>query len=668
MANKGERGVTRRQVFRAGAIPGAAILVLLLAGRQLAKVAALFPDTLPDNPYFVPQHAFLLYVLTPLLLLAALVVLVAPGIFLVMAGGRTRDVAPLFLKGVLVAFVLNIVAFGLLKLLPGPPGAAVHTGLLFVLNIAAWGALWLRHGRGTETANPPAPGAAWRWAWAALIPVLAAVLLLPVLFWQDLNPDGLEALTGGRSLAWFVLPRFPDGETPGLNLGMITSSYPIHWFIALFGMDDASGRLPMLLYAPMIWMGLVALIEVRAPRRLTAAEDFALVAGLAVFIAAIGFNDTYHAYSTDIASPANIDLLAMAGMLAMLYFFWNREWGWFLFAAMFTHVTRPTGLMLLGLLGIAVFLLDRDSLVRRLGVIALAIGFMLFWTVAFEKGVPRIADIVIDSGAGEVAGRFRYLRFGHLQRLLWVIIPAGIVPVLALPMFRKQDAISRSLVLMTTLYFLFFFVIAFTALHHFAPAMLFPIVVFWRLALKSPATGRRAAVVTAAAAVALVLSLPRSMALDRTMRPIGQATVWNVGDYGGSYEAYRLAYDHKGLLLELFPPFWEVPDPAAEFIGSPWLQIRYSRHGPVGPETNYAVQPVADPAPAGFTRLAADSVAALYVRDLDRWRADRYQARDTEWQSPALRVRREVLFWMLGVEAGTYDIDVRRVLERVRGE
>lgn len=658
--------MTKRQKYRLGAIPAAAILVLLLAGRQLAKVAALFPDTLPDNPYFVPEHAFLLYVLTPVLLLAALVVLVAPGVFLVLAGGRTRDPAPLFLKGTLVAFVLNIVAFGVLKLLPGPPGAGVHTGLLFVMNIAAWAALAARDGdpAGNDAA---APSGARRWTWAALIPVLTAVLLLPVLFWQDLNPDGLEALTGGRSLAWFVLPRFPDGETPGLNLGMITSSYPIHWFIALFGMDDASGRLPLLLYTPMIWMGLVALIEVRAPRRLTAAEDFALAAGLAVFIAAICFNDTYHAYSTDIASPANIDLLAMAGMLAMLYFFWNREWGWFLCAAMFTHVTRPTGLMLLGLLGIAVFLLDRERLWSRLALIAGAIGLMLFWTVAFEKGVPRIADIVIDSGAGEVAGRFRYLRFGHLQRFLWVIVPAGIVPVLALPLFRKQDAISRSLVLMTTLYFLFFFVIAFTALHHFAPAMLFPIVVFWRLALKSPATGRRVLVVSAAAALALVLSLPRSMALDRTMRPIGQATVWNVGNYGGSYAEYRLAYDHKGLLLELFPPFWEVPDPAVEFIGSPWLQIRYSGHGAIGPETNYVAQPVADPAPAGFTQVAADSVAALYVRDLDRWRADRYQRRDTEWQSPALRVRREVLFWMLGVEAGTYDVDVRRVLERVRG-
>jgi hypothetical protein len=266
-----------------------------------------------------------------------------------------------------------------------------------------------------------------------------------------------------------------------------------------------------------------------------------------------------------------------------------------------------------------------------------------------------------------VAGRFRYLRFDDIQRVLWVVIPAGILPVLALPQLRRQDAIARVLAVMAVLYFALFYIIAFTALHHFAPVSLLLIVIFWRLALKSPATARRTGVTVAAAAVALWLSLPRSLALDRTMRPIGAATVWNEGDYNGSYDEYRLAYDHKGLLLELFKPFWEVADPAAEFVGSPWLQIRYSRHGAILPETNYVVQPLSDPAPAGFTRLAADSTAALWVRDLDRWRADRFRPRDTEWQSPALRVRRETLFWMLGVEAGTFDLDMRRLLARLRG-
>jgi len=386
-----------------------------------------------------------------------------------------------------------------------------------------------------------------------------------------------------------------------------------------------------------------------------------------VFIAALGFNDTYHAYSTDIASPANIDFLAMAGVLATLYFFWNDEPGWFLFSALFTHLTRPTGLMLLGLLFVGVFLLDRERLRPRLVLIGAAIAMMMVWTVGFEKLLPRLIDISIDSGAGQVAGRFRYLRFDHVVRVLWVVIPAGILPVLALPQVRRQDNVARVLSLMAVLYFCVFYVIAFTALHHFAPATLFLIVIFWRMALKSPAAARRTAVTVGAAMLALWLSLPRSMALDRTMRPIGAATVWNEGDYGGGYAEYRLAYDHKALLLELFKPFWEVADPAEEFIGSPWLQIRYARHGAILPETNYVVQPLVDPAPAGFTELAADSAAALYVRDMDRWRADRYRHRDTEWQSPVLRVRRETLFWMLGVDAGAYDIDVRRLLERLRG-
>jgi hypothetical protein len=220
---------------------------------------------------------------------------------------------------------------------------------------------------------------------------------------------------------------------------------------------------------------------------------------------------------------------------------------------------------------------------------------------------------------------------------------------------------------MTVLYFLFFYVIAFTALHHFAPAMLLPIVVFWRTALKWPATGRRVAVTVAAAGLALWLSLPQTMEPDRTMRPIGRATVWNVGSYAGDYDEYRLAFAHKDLLEALFRPLWEVADPASELIASPWLQIRYGGHGDIGPDANYVAQPVTAPAPAGFTRVAADSAAALWVRDLDRWDADRHRRRSTEWQSPLLRVERETLFSMIGVEAGAYDVDVGGVLERLRG-
>lgn len=658
----------RDRLLGLGAVPAVAIITLLLLSGRVTAVARLYADTLPANPWFVPQQAFLLYVLAPLGLLAALVVMLAPGVFLTLALGRTRSAAPLFLKGTLVAFVVNVGAFGLLKLVVPAPSAGLHAGLLCVMNLVAWGLLVARTGGGgPEQVGAALPNDGRRWIWAAFIAVATAVLLLPALFWQDLNPDGLEALTGGRSLEWFILPRFPDGETPGLNLGMITSSYPIHWFAVFFGLEDAVGRLPLLIYAPLIWMGLVALIEVRAPRRLTLGEEAALVAGLVVFIAALAFNDTYHAYSTDIASPANIDFLAMAGMLAMLFFFWNDEWGWFLCAAMFTHLTRPTGLLLVGMLGLSLIVMDREKLWPRLFLLGATVGFMLLWTVGFEKLVPRFTDLVIDSGAGAVAGRFRYLRFDHLQRLLWVVIPAGIVPVLALPLIRRHDAIARTLVAITALYFAHFYVLAFTALHHFAPAMLFPIVVFWRLALKTPATGRRVVVTMAAAALALWLSLPQSFDLDRTMRPIGDATVWNVGNYGGTYQEYREAFDHSPLLLNLFPPFWEVEDPGEEFIGSPWLQIRYSGHGAIGPETNYLAQSLVDPVPAGFTRIAEDSVAALYVKDFARWEADRFRSRNTEWQSPALRVRREVLFAMLGSRAGTYNLDLRQLLEQLRG-
>ena len=87
---------------------------------------------------------------------------------------------------------------------------------------------------------------------------------------------------------------------------------PIDWFIVLFGLSDASGRLPVLLYAPMIRAGLVALIEARAPRRLWPARS-SRCWRRCPFIAALGFNDTYHEEFDRHRLPANIDFLAMAG-------------------------------------------------------------------------------------------------------------------------------------------------------------------------------------------------------------------------------------------------------------------------------------------------------------------------------------------------------------------
>ncbi|MEP7348301.1 MAG: hypothetical protein ABI877_23750, partial [Gemmatimonadaceae bacterium] len=55
--------------------------------------------------------------------------------------------------------------------------------------------------------------------------IFVTAILLPRLVWQDLNPDGTELLTMGRSLASHAFARLPTGEIPGISLGMVTIAY-----------------------------------------------------------------------------------------------------------------------------------------------------------------------------------------------------------------------------------------------------------------------------------------------------------------------------------------------------------------------------------------------------------------------------------------------------------
>ena len=70
---------------------------------------------------------------------------------------------------------------------------------------------------------------------------------LPIIFWQDFNPDGLEALSMGRSLFEYLLPMLPTGDVAGFSVGMNSNAYPVNWFIAWIGPVEAAARLPALL-------------------------------------------------------------------------------------------------------------------------------------------------------------------------------------------------------------------------------------------------------------------------------------------------------------------------------------------------------------------------------------------------------------------------------------
>jgi hypothetical protein len=643
--------------------------VLHFLSPLVGRATQLYAHSLPAHPYFVPEHAVLLYLGVPAAVLTIVLVLAAPGVFLVLAFGRARRASVLVLESAVAAWAVHVFAFLLWQAVGGSHTAFRAPYLLPALG--AWIALFVRSRSGRASPFPVTESADRAvMFWTLAIPVLLTWFLLPVLLWQDFNPDGLEALTVGRSLNDWMIPRMPTGGATGLGLGMITIAYPIHWLIVFFGPIEAAARLPVALYAPVLFAGAVSVAELDAPRRLTMRELAAMVIALGAFIVALGYNDTYHVYSADIASPANIDIAAVALMLGMCYALFAGQRWWFVAYTVLTYFTRPTAVMLLGLLVIAVVFVerkDRALLRARLIDLGIALAACAVLLVAFERFFAMAAHVQFAEGTEHIGARLRYLRFDDVKRLLYVIVPSGILPALALVAYRRFDAVGRTLTLVTLGYFAFFFVLAFHVLHHFAPAMVLPLVIYWRWMLSERPRFLLVEATGALAVLAVILSLPRTLTLDRSSRQIGSALSFRVGNYDGPYADWRAAFRAKDMVDTLFPPYWKDPDPARERMGSPWVFVHYAARGEIAPSANYVIQAPSAPAPAGFTLVQATDSGATYVRDLGRWQHDRYGSFDTHFRSRIYDIPRESMLAIWGVPARRYTIDVRAVLDRLRG-
>ena len=147
--------------------------------------------------------------------------------------------------------------------------------------------------------------------------------------------------------------------------------------------------------------------------------------------------------------------------------------GWLLLFSIIACFDRPTALLLLALLFGGVTLLWREDRVRTLIILAIA-GISCFaLTLALEHLYVPLQKLELWNSGAELGWRLRYFTFTDVRRFLYLIVPCGLIPVVALFLLRGQDRYARSLTIVIFAYFGFFYVRAFMALHHFAPAMIF---------------------------------------------------------------------------------------------------------------------------------------------------------------------------------------------------
>jgi hypothetical protein len=491
----------------------------------------------------------------------------------------------------------------------------------------AWMLLAFRFARGATLPYPLSQRSdVRRLLWILVASFLSIIALVPKLFWENFNLDGIEAFEFGRSLATRLLPHWEiqDGVF-GFYHNFLLFAYPNHWFITLFGPVEAAARLPFLLYLIVLFAVVILLIEWMSARRLSGVEEAMVWLGLALYGLVQAYNTNYEPFFADIAEMAATDTLWVTCFLCACYALWTNRSGWFWIFAMMTYTASPGGLLLLAALAAVTFLCRSPERLQQLKTLARVIVVCLLIGLSYEILYnPLIADHVNNQFSTKNMLRRLYpptltefIRFNAL------LFPSGILPALSLLALRRRDHVCWVIGGVTVIYFAAIYSQAWTSLHQFTPVMILPLIVFWRTYLDaSPVTQKwLLPSVALTTIVSLYLSLPRHFQINLATREFGQATLYKVGEYERFYES---ALRGGASLASLLPVDYRMQYPEQPWGADPASWIYYAtREKPPGTMINYVVQPASESPPRGLTSVSTQDGVSVYVRDRELWRRHR---------------------------------------------
>ena len=645
---------------------GVATLSVLLGLDSFADAAALHAIAdRPTSPYLTTDAFWLLRCWIPLVSLAAFALVLSPGLLGVAALGTARTVTDWLGQGFALSLVLVSVSAALADAAMGEGVRGVgFAGVCLALSVLGVVATALR---------PDASAATWRMAverrevlaTSAVIVLGGLALLAPKIHWETFNGDGAHTFLAAKLLLFQPLPFWPDqagaiSGFPGLNTHLCL--YPASWFIRLFGEYEAAVRLPMFLAMPWLFAGLVSAIEVVHDRILRGRDLWGLWLGVVAFTLTLAFNATYDPYSSDIALPAAQDILLMALWLFTVVLFLERRLGWMAFYAALTFSIAANGLLMLAFWIVAAVLCIRPVPVRAVaGLVAAIVGVGVataFAPAVLEAfGQPAPGS---EHGLSALLRRFAFIQLTDLRRFLFVVVPCGILPAIALVAWRRQDGVARAFGLFTLGYFAFFYFQAYVSLHYFVPVMVTPLVVFWRTELWTGFERWRGAAVAAAGLLACWLALPQHGAVTTAARQIGAA----LEDRLPGYEMLDPAAIRRADLLHaLLPSDWRPEVPHESYGGSPLAWYYYSRRADVSRTADAAYVIDAPGLSEGGRVLRADPAAALYLADPARLESHRALRPGTPAGGTLYDIPRSMLFLGMPADDGPRVWSVIDVLE-----
>ena len=600
-----------------------------LAPEVGASMHALIGDMLPAGPYFSSLRPGLLYFVMPISVTSASILLMAPGLFIALARGRTRSWAEWLLEGFAWSLLLVSATAGAVQAVLGAPLSG-RSFFGVVLTLAAAAALLLER-RSARAESIPSPFAGASTAFALIsvlvIPTLLAVALTPKIFWEAFNGDGAHAFESTRLLLHQALPFWSPvagdvSSWPGMA-GLV-SVYQVSWFLRLFGENEAAVRLPLLMNLGLLFAALVAAIEA-GRARLEIGVLGLLWGGVVSFGLVMSYSATYDPYCADMSMPGVMDTLVMVLLLAAAAAHAKRSLGWLFCWSLLALMTGPAGLFSLGAALVGLTLASWPPNWKR----ALPYAGALFGCLVALTIAPIFVGLFGFHAPGGEHGPIRFLsKFGFIatadvERIAWALLPAGIYPVVVAFAWRRSDELSRILLVVSAVLFAMYYVMGFVSLHYFVPVMLLPLVAFWR-SFDSREFGMLAwGGCTAGVTLALFAGLPASSGIYTGTRTIGQRI--SVQGFPGYSTMAPEIFAASQRLEALFPKDMADEVPAEAYGGSPLAWLYYAeRPTAASAGTNYVLAAASSPEPEGFQELYRDELAAVYVQDRSKWQEDRH--------------------------------------------
>jgi hypothetical protein len=610
-------------------LAAAACLPALAAPALSARTSALYSVAANGNAYFVAGHAALLYLATPVAVLSSFLWFLLPGLLaalLLRAGQRVEE---LLLFGFALSLLFCPVVSALAKLAFGVPVVTSAFFLLWLaLNVALAFLVLARRGAAARLAVAQ-PAALRRIGQIILLTWLTLALLIPKIFWENFNVDGVEAFEFGRSLTWHYFPQWAVQDGVLVSHNFVLFAFPNHWFTTLLGPIEAAARLPF----SCTWgccLPLVLLIERASARSCDRAKK--LCSGWAC-CSTSWFKRTTRTTTPSLPTwPDGGDRYAVGSL------FPRRDSCTlvesprlvFLFAVL-SYLASPGGLMLLGALAALIVVTPVPERPAHLKTVIAALLACVLISFLYEAVyVPAVFGRMKANQFSSISlvARLFPPTLNEFVRLNALLFTSGLLPALAAGVAltrRRTDPVAFVLAGVTLLFFAALYIQPWTSLHQFTPVMVLPIVVFWRVYLSVQPRWQRWLLtgMVCATALCLFLSLPQHFRTNVTARELGRATDLRIGDAGLGYPRATQAGWAASVLV---PQGYRLEYPNQPWGTDAYTWLYYSQR-PAKVRINYMVQPTREVPPEGFSRIDVRNDIALYVRDAQEWQ----QLRQTDF-------------------------------------